>query len=381
MLDAAAKETDPLADETIKKIFRDNELDDSLALFRKLIRNDSKVSAEEPAYVRDYFKTSAVLPSWADEKKVLKGGKVYSLYGPHCCVALLCKALPEGYSLWHIAETLFITGRLNEGRDGSLEKFKRRILETLQFLINVMEPGWLYEADKPGRITAQKIRLIHASIRMFIARSEEYQEDWPPAINQEEILMTMLTFSLLVMDGIEDFFSVKLTHDEKEAILHMWKLIAHILGLKDEYQPRDIKQAREYWEAIVERDKGGSEAGHELTMALVEYIEEIIPLRLFDWIPLALIRHFCGAEVSKRLNIYKRKNLFGRIGIHCFEALFFFSRKLIQFSGLSKWFIRRFNYRFLQTLLNHWNGHKKQYFYIPPSLKKDWGLEVPIEKS
>jgi hypothetical protein len=66
----------------------------------------------------------------------------------------MCRSLPEAYACKKGAQVLHQTGRLSEGTDGSLERFKRRLMETSQFVVNICTPG-VYSSDGSGTIIGQ----------------------------------------------------------------------------------------------------------------------------------------------------------------------------------------------------------------------------------
>ena len=77
---------------------------------------------------------------------------------------------------------------------------RRRIVETSQMIIDVMQEGGL-EPGGYGVRTAQKVRLMHAGVRHLLL-----QRDWNPAwgvpINQEDLAGTLASFSAMVLDGL-----------------------------------------------------------------------------------------------------------------------------------------------------------------------------------
>ena len=132
------------------------------------------------------------MPDWHDLDKIKAGQKLFSHYSPEIIVILFCKSLPECYCAEHAARVLDSTNLMT--------KFvQRRIVKTAQFVLDVMAPGGLDpdNAEARGLRSAQKVRLLHASIRHLLL-----QEGWDTAtcgkpINQEDLTGTLLSFSLL----------------------------------------------------------------------------------------------------------------------------------------------------------------------------------------
>lgn len=318
-----------------------------------------------------YLDATDQLPEWHDADLVARGEAVYAAYGPECMLVLLLRSLPAGYNQAHVAETLHRTARMTED-SGSLEQLTRRVLETLQFLIYVMTPGGLVHGGV-GVHAAQKVRLIHSTIRLFIERDPDRDQSERAPINQEEMLMTMLTFSVLVVDGLRAL-GVRLTPHDEEGILHMWRLVGHVMGIRDEYLPGDMKDARAMWEVIYRRDASTTRAGVELTSALIDYVRSITPSRWLLFVPSLLLRYLNGRALSRQLGV--------KGFIEPFESLAQFALR-IPFSILSRvetilrFATRRsraFNLQLLQCLLLEWNDRKQMTFVIPKSMRDSWEM-------
>ncbi len=367
------KQTDPPAEETVKRILELGELDEVNGLFDKLIRTSDTIPNEWPSDVKAYFEQSARLPDWMDKDKVLLGERIYSDYGPECMLVLLFKSLPEGYAHWHVAETLAITGRMRDPHH-ELGALTRRILETLQFIINVMTPGGITSPAGEGMRSAQKVRLIHASIRGFIKKSPKWGDDWPEPINQAELLMTMLSFSVVVVEGLEKF-GIELTPEESEAILHMWKVVGFVMGLREEYLPRNVQEGKFIWHTLLELHRRHTDAGVELTQALIDYGKSIMPSKFFNFLPKLLVRLYVDRTLCKLLHVRPVWNPIGWLMLGLFNVYLWIIQRLGRRWLWVETSLRKFNLVLLQQLLLMWNDHKQMHFYIPPSLSADWGVK------
>jgi hypothetical protein len=160
---------DAPADEVIRRVLAEDATVKLNELLRSLSNNNSFETVALPTPMREFVAQASAMPEWYDATKAALGEKLFTKYGMEICVILLCKSLPECYLCWRGAVVLYETGRLTEQR-GDLSRLTKRIAETLQFVINVMAEGGTNPEGK-GIVTAQKIRLIHASIR-------EYINDW-----------------------------------------------------------------------------------------------------------------------------------------------------------------------------------------------------------
>jgi hypothetical protein len=122
---------------------------------------------------------------------ISQGEDVFGEFGLHLVAALFCASLPECYAVAKGAHVLVFTARMSK------HPF-RRIVETAQFVIDVMSPDGLGEYGM-GLRTAQKIRLMHAAIRHLCKTQADWNPDCGEPINQEDLAGTLMTFSTVAL--------------------------------------------------------------------------------------------------------------------------------------------------------------------------------------
>jgi hypothetical protein len=107
---------------------------------------------------------------------------------------------------------------------------KRRLNETAQFHLDVMEPGGL-EYGAHGFSDVRHVRLMHAAVRWLIEHDPraEWDPAWGTPINQEDLLETLLTFTEIVFE-VFDRTGIIYTEDEANHYLHAWSVIGFHLG-------------------------------------------------------------------------------------------------------------------------------------------------------
>jgi hypothetical protein len=158
---------EPVADAVIKQIFADNEVDTVNQILRSLHTNVQLVPAEMPDSVEDYLNQTDDWPTWADPAKVRLGQRLFQRYGMQMTLAYFTWSLPCCYSWANAARVLTWTSGIDKN-------VHRRIIETAQFVLDVMAEGGL-EPGGFGVRTTQKIRLLHATIRYHVGRDPA----WP----------------------------------------------------------------------------------------------------------------------------------------------------------------------------------------------------------
>ena len=362
--------TDPLADQTIQVIIEQEGKEAINNLFSQLRENEDLSEVKFPEPVQDYFNQTAVLPEWIDWDQVDLGEKVFARFGPQISLCLLCKSLPEAYACAKGAKVLHATGRMSE-KNGSLEVFTRRLMETAQFVVNVGAPGGLSDEGK-GIITAQKARLIHASIRYYLKKYNwDYSNGEP--INQQDMAGTLQSFSSLIIEGLGQM-NIELSEEEKQAYYHLWHVIGHIIGLKDELNPSTYEEGLALGKAILKDQMKASSEGVELTQAVYHFMEHTLPGNMFKHVPEAIIRFLSGNEVADALEVRPYSTMQKIIIPRLIGSIFSTESEASDLDTFKGKLFEMINTNLLQSMLLHFNDHKQVRFYIPPSLKGMWNI-------
>jgi len=363
LLDSMRQVCDPPADDVIARIFSSGGLKQVNSLMATLVVNDQVDPAALPAYVREFLDASAVLPSWADMSRIQIGEQLFWKYGPVMITALFCDALPFCYLGRKGVQVLALTARLYTNP-------LRRVLETAQFLVDTLQTGG-FGATGNGIRAAQKVRMMHAVVRVQVRESGFWQTDFDMPINQEDLAGTLMSFSVVLLDALEKLGFI-LTTEEQEAYLHCWKVIGHILGVRDELSPPDVASARSLAATIQERQAGDCPEGRMMTEALVGMMQQHAPLHLFQHVPAVLIRYLLGDPWADILGVHcppweeALAGLLPLINIPFIDAS---HSKLM--AEVCAWFSRHL----IQEVILIDRGGNRPQFRMPAELRGKWGIE------
>lgn len=344
-------------------------------LFDKLITTRDPLPAGLPPAAERFFEESVQLPDWADPALIRRGEELFGTYGPAIVLMLFCRALPFGYAAPRAAEVMVTTGRLVEQQRGKnrLDALNRRILETAQFILNVMARGGL-GPNGSGIRTTQKVRLIHGSIRYYIREKGGWHtEEYGEPVNQLLLAATSLCFSIVSLDGLAKV-GIKMDEDEQRAYLHCWNVVGHVLGIRDELVAHEPAEARELFDRIFAIQRGSSQAGHELTSSLVNYMNSKFPFDFMNTIPPFFICKLCGHDVAELLGVKYPNDWALKVLLVALRAVDPVIDTLDQNSVVFRNITNFVSMRLLQGLVRYYNEEKEVEFDIPPSLKKDWNL-------
>ncbi len=296
-LDAARQRTDLLADKVVSAIFAEGDLAAVNAMLGAMFKSDDPIPAGLPPQAHAYFEQTGVLPEWADAKQIRIAQDLFARAGWEVAISLFCSSLPQAYAAAHGAQVLTQTG-------GMTKHVRQRIFETAQFVFDVLDEGGL-EPNGRGMRSAQKIRLMHAAIRHLLLTREKPQ--WDSAklglpINQEDLAGTLLTFSVITLDGMKKL-GIPVSEEEGEAWIHFWNVIGSFLGVEHALHARDVADAHLLMDAIRDRQWARSTSGRALIRPLIRLMEELIPGKAFDGIPIAMMRELAGDHCADLLGL------------------------------------------------------------------------------
>jgi hypothetical protein len=194
----------------------------------------------------DFKEAIAVLDSYGIEATVAiaQARGLFTKYGDEICSALLLAGLPNTYATAWGARVLVAHGDL-------VWALPRRVRQTAMFLMTVltMDEAVDTAADPAGTSTivrtAAGLRLFHHAVRTQLQRDDDAldalgTENKTP-INQEDLLGTLLTFTVTTF-GVLDQFGVEWSNDDREAYLLFWDLVGAALGIGTEKVRDDLKK-------------------------------------------------------------------------------------------------------------------------------------------
>jgi len=267
-----------------------------------------------------------------------------------------------------------------------------------------------------GVMQTKKVRILHATMRYMalnpqdaksrsqvankrftdvlaeIAPKEKWNVkklDYP--INQEDLAFVLLTFGYCIPLGMENW-GYHLSLEDKNAFLHSWKVVGHVLGIESELMTDDWKEAGELFERIAERRGGWSEAGVKLTTTLCDFAKGYLPCgdRLVVFPPLFIADHL-GRRRSDDLFTDEQKAI---VRNPLYRALFWVIKHLfirLYFRVRTGWlgrsllveaFLGRAIHSAAEAYLDSLrNDYARRPFYLPKALDADWERQAGFDQA
>jgi len=371
-LDQKRQIQDPLADEVIEQVIAENGEDAAWELFNLLISNVDLPLEKLPAACFTLIEKTNSLPAWVDYNLVKRADDMFMDHVPKFLLILYFKSLPLLYACKNGAQVLFRTGRLVHDPQ-KITIFTRRIAETAQFLIDVLSPDALLPGRK-GIAMIQKIRLIHASIRRFMPKENWENQQLGKPINQEDMAITLMTFSVALLEGLHQF-GINESDEIEHAFFHTWMGIGSLLGIDDDLLPTSIEHGQFLLQKILSRQAAPSAEGEQLAKALVEFSESSIPGRIVDDSPELFIRYLAGEKIANILGVKERIGCLNYLVPSFVFALFRKEEKLENKSEKWKLLIDSISLKLIRAMLQYFDQYKQTRFRVPKLMQEKWGMK------
>ncbi|QDQ15963.1 oxygenase MpaB family protein [Streptomyces spectabilis] len=368
-MDALRQTGDELADATVAALFESGQVGTFNTLMRYVSTVGSALPDGLPDVAREYLEATRVPPPWVDWSEMEKARLFFIDNNVHISTALSFASMPACYIVPHVAKLLSATHGLNYP--------SKRMAETGQFTVFLMQPD-AFEAGSRFIPAAQKVRLLHASIRHHLKRENR----WDAAalgvpICQEDMIGGQMFFSMLVLDSLHRL-GIHMTQEGAEAYYYAWRVVGAMLGVDQDAVPKTLDEARQFLDLYMIRHMGPSDEGAHLTRQLIDLYEEVVPGTFFDPIVSALIRYLVGDTCADWLDVpHTPWDTVVKAVPHLLGVL----ETLEDRSPLSAWALDRIGHLTSVLELSSLTRGRVMHYAIPEQLKKDYGVSNAVPRT
>jgi uncharacterized protein (DUF2236 family) len=369
-LDAKRQVGDEEADRVVAALIEARKVDEVDRDLLAVLRNNDPLPADLPETVHDYFEQTEG-PLQVDADALRRAQQVFATYGPEILMVLGFYALPAAYAARKGVQVLYRTAFL-------AKRPVRRVFETSRMVAEVMAPDGLAAAGEGLRII-EKVRLMHAGIRTMLQQDEEHP--WDPSlgvpINQEDMAGTLMTFSYIVVSGLEQLH-IELDPADADAWLQTWFAIGRRMGVHEDLIPANREEAEELTRKIRKRQIAGSPEGIALTKALIDGYADFEGLPKSA--PASMVHFFLDDDALMHQNVAEMLevpparwfSILPRLLIDFIRAFTFLLRRGPVQAGVLRWLSRHL----VAGLLEVNKDASGATFSIPDHLHDDWKLPV-----
>jgi hypothetical protein len=248
---------DPLADAFVTTAETAPDRAEVWRMFERAVERGLDGVPDAPTSLIELFADLDDDPVWVDRELVEQGAKAFRRYGP-AVFSLAGAATLVGYTENSIAKPLSLTGAYTG--DTAI----RRHMQTARFWIDISDPGGLGRGGR-GRATAMRVRAMHAVVRRKVLVHSEWDETaWGVPICQSDALLTLIAGSLGPGFGLR-LMGYRTSIAEIEAMMHFWRYIGHLMGVRPRWYPANVREAIQISAAFaVKRSFGAGADGVEL---------------------------------------------------------------------------------------------------------------------
>ncbi|MBZ6084863.1 DUF2236 domain-containing protein [Streptomyces olivaceus] len=368
-MDSLRQAGDELADAVVATLFERGEVGTFNSLMRYMSTAGTPLPDGLPEVAREYLQATSVPPSWVDWGEMEKARLFFIDNNVHISTALSFAAMPACYVVPHVAKLLSATHGLNYP--------SKRMAETGQFTVYLMQPD-AFEAGGRFIPAAQKVRLLHASIRHHLKRENHWHsEAHGTPICQEDMIGGQLFFSLLVLDSLHRL-GIHMSTEGAEAYYYAWRVVGAILGVDQDAVPRTLEEARQFQDLYMLRHMGPSDEGAHLTRQLIDLYEEVVPGTFFDPIVSALVRYLIGDTCADWLRV--PRTAWDSV-VKAAPTLLGVLETIEDRSPLGAWALDRLGHLTTIFELSSLTRGRVMHYAIPEQLKKDYGVTGAVPRT
>ncbi|MER5865191.1 oxygenase MpaB family protein [Kitasatospora sp. NPDC002040] len=362
--DALRLQGDELADATVAELFARGEMGKFNTLMRWFDRSGQDLPDGLPDVAREYLAATAAPPSWVDWGEMEKARLFFIDNNVHISTALSFAAMPACYLVPHIARLLSATH--------SLAYPSRRMAETGQFTVYLMRPD-AFQADSRFVPAAQKVRLLHASIRHHLRREGRWDEAaLGVPICQEDMIGGQMMFSVQVLDALHRL-GIHMSVEGAESYYYAWRVVGAMLGCDPASVPVDLASARDFSDRYMARHMGPSAEGALLTRQLIDLYEEVVPGTLFDPVVAALIRYLIGDTSADWLDIPRSSTW--DTAVKTAPVLLGLLERIEDSGPLGEWVLDTFGRWVTELELSSLTRGRVMQYAVPEELKGEYGIK------
>ncbi|MFH8611550.1 oxygenase MpaB family protein [Streptomyces sp. NPDC018029] len=357
---------DELADATVATLFERGQVGTFNTLMRYVSTAGAPLPDGLPDVAREYLEATRVPPSWVDWGEMEKARLFFIDNNVHISTALSFASMPACYVVPHVAKLLSTTH--------GLKYPSKRMAETGQFTVHLMQPD-AFESGSRFIPAAQKVRLLHASIRHHLKRENQ----WDTAalgtpICQEDMIGGQMFFSMLVLDSLHRL-GIHMSTEGAEAYYYAWRVVGAMLGIDQDAVPKTLDEARRFLDLYMLRHMGPSEEGAHLTRQLIDLYEEVVPGTLLDPVVSALIRFLIGDTCADWLAVPRTP---WDTAVKAVPRLLGVLESIEDRSPYGAWALDRIGHLVSVFELSSLTRGRVMHYAIPEELKKDYGVSTAV---
>lgn len=228
-----------------------------------------------------FMDEAAVVPQWADFKKMERGQKMITTYLPFMNIALGHGSLVGvGGQFPKMGDVVRATGMLSA--DDYVAN-QERLARTGRFVRALCTPGDLLPG-REGHDAILKIRLLHGAVRSYVPKTGQYFEDQEVPVNQHDLAITLGLFGYICIRSLRRL-GVRFAPADVDSYILLWRYVGHVLGIQDGLLPRDFADQQQFFLASTHMMTDGGEASAPQVLEAFENMAQRITETTWGMVP------------------------------------------------------------------------------------------------
>lgn len=373
---------DESADRLVKRLFETYGDKDARKLYLQLIHTFSEIDYTAlPKEIRDFHQTSQENIHITYPDKIKLAAEYFQQNGHAMFLMLIAKCLPQLYSSYRGTKVLYETGYL-VGKDNDA-LVARRLMETAQFFIDIMSRD-SFHPGKYGFFAATKVRIIHAYVRKFMwdkGWNEKYAADYDQPVCQEDMMGTLLAFSVCNIEGIQKM-GLLISDEEKDAVMYTWHIAGKLLGVEDAFNPESFEDGQLLFHHLIDKEKKLGVENKALVNAILNFMRSIFtpgsmaktPLKTYNKFPELLVSYLVGREIAPYIGLNYHNDPYYRYALQgmaiVLPNVFIQSRK----NSVAEKAVVAGSAYLVASIFNFIKQEYNMEFRIDPSVLEDWKM-------
>ncbi|KAJ5226186.1 hypothetical protein N7468_007411 [Penicillium chermesinum] len=292
---------DALADECVQ-ILNKIPSGDSDKPFRKDFYGLLKEHADEDPKLKELWTQINTFPEWVDWGQIERAQNTFYRYGLPILNALSFESLLGGMGSQRVVETLTRTGGFG------VKVVHRRLLETLQHILQVNESIDAMRPGGEGSVSSVRVRLLHSCVRQkILGLADEQPEYYDVAkhgvpVSDLDCIGTISTFcSTVVWMGLPRQ-GIYLREAEIADYIALWRLVAYYMGTPIEPFENPTR-AKAWMESLLVSEFHPTDTGQVLAQNIILGLENTAPAYASKGFMEAMGRLLNGEQLSDELGL------------------------------------------------------------------------------
>lgn len=286
---------DPELDHLIADLLDRGQIPKVNQVLRSWTKNGQPLPAGLPRELHAFLDKARQLPEWTDHGKLADAVRFNEKRGTYLGVlygfasGMLSTVIPkEAHAVYY-------------SKGGS--DMKDRITKTAKLGYDIGSLN-AYRPDGEMVITCVKTRLAHAAVRHLLPQSPWWKHAASETIpiSQADIMVTWHSLPTTVMRNMRKW-KVPIASDESEGFLHSWQVTAHMLGVEDQYIPKNWAASEAQARQVLDPVLAPTPEGQKLADILLDLGKNLDLSLVSRGVLGALTRFMLGDKVAEWLNI------------------------------------------------------------------------------